>query len=361
MRDDAVENEPLLQQFSPPMTLIQKRQEKGCIVELRAVVSDVSALECWRHRRAIRPETCAVDGLRDATARANTFLRNQVKPRFAQDGASVADSELLVGCSAPVTVLANGDCARVKTGQLSSRRCAALPNRSVLTAGGEFAVVGPELCFVQMAASLSLVDAVLLAFEFCGTYVKLPDGATAYGVRPLTDAGKLRSFAKRAVGTRGRTNALRALRFVADGSASPMETLLVVGLCLPYRLGGFGLPLPKLNREMRVAGPSGVARVRYADVCWEEERLVCEYDSDEFHPDERRPYDLRRRNELREAGYTVLEVDKAHVMSAVGFRDFAKRLASLHGKRCCLPQNFDASYVALRAQLFGSKRNSLLV
>ncbi len=88
---------------------------------------------------------------------------------------------------------------------------------------------------------------------------------------------------------------------------------------------------------------------------------MCEYDSDEFHPDERRPYDLRRRNELREAGYTVLEVDKAHVMSAVGFRDFSKRLASLHGKRCCLPQNFDASYVALRAQLFGSKRNSLLV
>lgn len=163
MRDDAVENEPLLQQFSPPMTLIQKRQEKGCIVELRAVVSDVSALECWRHRRAIRPETCAVDGLRDATARANTFLRNQVKPRFAQDGASVADSELLVGCSAPVTVLANGDCARVKTGQLSSRRCAALPNRSVLTAGGEFAVVGQSyaLCRWQPRSLLSMRSCLL--------------------------------------------------------------------------------------------------------------------------------------------------------------------------------------------------------
>ena len=45
----------------------------------------------------------------------------------------------------------------------------------------------------------------------------------------------------------GKAKAKRALKYVIDGSLSPMETMVYMLLCLPVMLGGYGLPKPEMN------------------------------------------------------------------------------------------------------------------
>ena len=50
-----------------------------------------------------------------------------------------------------------------------------LPTGSVLRLSEHVAIVSPELCFLQMASTLSLEKLILMGFELCGTYALLPD------------------------------------------------------------------------------------------------------------------------------------------------------------------------------------------
>ena len=56
-------------------------------------------------------------------------------------------------------------------------------------------------------------------------------------------------------------------------------------LCLPYSLGGYGLPHPTMNAEMPL--PKNVAATGRSslrcDLYWPAVRLDVEYDSAEFH------------------------------------------------------------------------------
>lgn len=88
----------------------------------------------------------------------------------------------------------------------------------------------------------------------------------------------------KARGFRGSKKATRALRYVLDGSASPMETLLVALLCLPSELGGYGLPLPRLNLVLDAGKVDSQGfRHRACDLSWLEYGLAVEYDSATFH------------------------------------------------------------------------------
>ena len=109
-------------------------------------------------------------------------------------------------------------------------------------------VSSPEACFLQLAGVLSAAQLIRVGFEFCGWYALDEDDPRGFRNRePLTSAAALRRYLSRAEGVRGRKRALEALRFIADGSASPMETVLTMLLCLSTALGGYGLPLPRLK------------------------------------------------------------------------------------------------------------------
>ena len=88
----------------------------------------------------------------------------------------------------------------------------------------------------------------------------------------------------------GRTEALRALGFVMENAASPMETVLALLLCLPYRLGGYGIEKPQFN--YRVDVPTHIRKLadrRYCecDLCWPGSNLAAEYDSARYHVEPR--------------------------------------------------------------------------
>ena len=113
---------------------------------------------------------------------------------------------------------------------------------------GNLLICSPELCFLQMASTMPFHRLVKLGYELCALYTLQPDGAAGYG-RPLppTTVRAMERYLERCTGMHGAATARKALRHVAVASGSPMETALAIALCLPLRLGGYGLPLPRMN------------------------------------------------------------------------------------------------------------------
>ena len=94
-----------------------------------------------------------------------------------------------------------------------------------------------------MAAVWGIEKLIQLGFELCGTY-----DTTNGDVRecaPLTTVDRLDAFLASLGPMHGKKNASYALRYVANNSASPRETALAMLLCLPYRMGGYGIPMPQ--------------------------------------------------------------------------------------------------------------------
>ncbi len=212
-----------------------------------------------------------------------------------------------------------------------------------------------------MATELSLVDLVLLGFEFCGGYrldkVREPERGFSDGP-PLTSVTKLDTFIRKTPGLKGHKNAQRALGFIADGSASPMETILTMLLALPYRLGGYGFPMPRLNYPIEVVVTSRGFQTKRrfkGDLYWPDARVDVEYDSDAYHAaHERIDPDAKRRNALIAGGVKVITVTKAQTMSFSAMCKLVAELSKLLKKRLQYPvPEFYQQNLNLRKQLLG--------
>lgn len=128
--------------------------------------------------------------------------------------------------------------------------------------------------FLQMAESFPLETLVVAGMELCGRYAVSREGAISSRC-PLTSASRLRRFVGQAEGMRGVKKARRALRFVMDDSASPMETSLALLLSMPRSLGGYGLPRPVMNLRIDavafdkcMVGHCAESRFFRGDLCW---------------------------------------------------------------------------------------------
>jgi len=237
-----------------------------------------------------------------------------------------------------------------------------LPYGSFIQVEPGLSVSSPELCFVQMASELPLVELMMLGYEFCGNYrldkVSSPEEGFRKD-RPLTSAATLDAFVAKATGLKGCKNARKALRFITDASASPMETALTLLLCLPYRLGGYGFPMPRLNWRIEVniptrniPGTSGRTKF-YGDLYWPAEQVDVEYDSDAHHSkSEQTEYDTRRRNALQSAGVVVFSVTRKQIMDTRKTRELAEELSrSLEKRLRCPAPEFTLRHFKLRQQL----------
>ena len=166
-------------------------------------------------------------------------------------------------------------------------------------------------------------------------------GAEGMGFRgdsPLASVASLGSYAARAAGKKGRKNALKALRFIENGSASPMETVLAILLVLPYRLGGYGFPKPLLNYRIEIPASigktAGKSKYYYCDLYWPDRKVDVEYDSDTYHTgSERIAQDATRRNALSSTGITVVTVSRSQVIRGSKMREFTEVLSKLLKRR----------------------------
>jgi len=228
--------------------------------------------------------------------------------------------------------------------------------------GDGLMVSSPEYCFHQMAAQLTLAKLIELGYELCGVY-SLPlendpdvPARGFYNRPPLTSVKKLRCFHESLPSASGCKKAKRALRYILDGSASPMETILAIFLTLPYMLGGFGFDLPDLNK--RITLTKAVRREFNVDflVCdmyWPNERIAVEYDSDQQHTgSDRIASDSKRRNVLFSSGIKVISVTKQQLYSSVELERVARTIAKQMNKRLFSKKSkFYAMHRELKKQL----------
>lgn len=195
-----------------------------------------------------------------------------------------------------------------------------LPENSFIRVGEDLCVCRPEFCFVLMASSMSPVQLIELGDELCGTYrLSLQGPARCNDCPPLTNVHELKQFLDTCGNFPGIKKARYALRYITPNSASPMETILIMLLCLPFNLGGYALPLPQQN--YRIDFPRRVRDLcsknyYVCDLYWPEAKLAIEYDSDQEHTgSENITIDASKRNELSPLGITVLTVTRLHLMN----------------------------------------------
>lgn len=223
-----------------------------------------------------------------------------------------------------------------------------VPENSFINVGRELFVSSPELCFLLMASKLSLIELIELGFEFCGSYSlpaapishlvddKIADKAL-YNLPELTNVKKLMTFIERTQGVIGHYQASRALRHIANDSGSPMETILTMLLTLPYKLGGYSLPMPSLNHPVspikQLKGSTNRSHFR-CDLFWPDRKLAVEYDSEMFHDNARKiAEDAVRRNILTALNITPITVTKQQLYSTPGLERVAMQLASKLGRQ----------------------------
>lgn len=239
-----------------------------------------------------------------------------------------------------------------------------VPYGAFLDVGHGVCICTPQFSFMQMAAKTDLVDAVCIGMELCGTYSRwcldpeIADGGDdvafgkgrgcAFDLPPVLRANRLPAFAERLSALRGSQGARTALRWVLDNSASPMETAVYLLLCLPKRLGGYGLPKPVLNPKLMVSNPDGL-KERYPDMFWVGANIDVEYNSDAEHSGEWARYrDSKREVELTVANVKVLPLTRAQLMDSAEFDAFAQGLRRMLGVHA---RGYDAAWAFRRDEL----------
>lgn len=210
-----------------------------------------------------------------------------------------------------------------------------LPEESARMTSDGYAVSSPEMCFVQCADEDGFHEAVLYGLEICGTYsCKIGRHGKRYGRRPLTDVGKLSRYVARCQGIKGVKVAKRALMHIIGWSASPMETTVIMLLCLPRAHGGYGLPFPSMNRRLDPTQANRLLTKRdcfYCDLSWPEFHLDVEYDGKDSHDWTKRARDARRNNIIQSQGTTVFVLTWETVFRVEEFeRDMQLILNKMH-------------------------------
>jgi len=264
-------------------------------------------------------------------------------PNLAQIRSAVP-SELLY----PINLLINSQTTIRNTKTIQSRLFTGQTQKGCfISIGDGLAVSSPAFCFFQMANDLPLVELIQLGYELCGTY-SLRDteeyspgeeatDKTLYGRPQLTDIKEIKALTARLKGVNGQKKADRALRYITDGSASPMETIITMLLTLSYQLGGYGLPMPELNKAIYIghAGKRKTGKPDFkCDLFWSEANLAIEYDSDFYHTGaDRIASDANRRFSLIEHGITPISITSRQVRNRGEFEKRARLVARKLGKR----------------------------
>lgn len=237
---------------------------------------------------------------------------------------------------------------------------AAAPLGSFVKANNTAYVSSPHLLFIQMAHELSLVELVLLGYELCGTYtLDKSDPRGFRNRRPIASVSSLQCFLDRTGSLHGIKKARRALRYVADMSESPMESIQAMLLFLPRSIGGMGIDLAELNGRIRVDAsvrPFAKGKTYRCDLLWRSQRIAMEYESNSFHTDSRSvARDSKRRTDLIAAGYTVVTMTTDQLFDAREFESIANLLIRRMGKRVRKqPYNALTRRHQLRKELFAT-------
>ena len=209
-----------------------------------------------------------------------------------------------------------------------------------------------------MSTCLPFIDLIELCLEFCSGYALNPENTDrGFDDRPpLTTASRLASYVAHYEGRRGANLTKRALRYVIDDSASPMETHVLMLLCLPSKLGVHELPMPRHNVSIPITdrARSHTGRTHLlCDLYWEEFHLDVECDSTMYHTSkEQLGIDSDRRIILDAMKYKYVGITSSQLEDPEKLLNVVQAIRRAMGLRLRnTPDHIAAKREALRAYL----------
>lgn len=227
-----------------------------------------------------------------------------------------------------------------------------LPRGAVVIRGGR-KVASPELQFLELAGKLSIHRLILFGLQLCSH----PPGCPS---KAITTKQKLKAFLEKTQGHRGHRKALRAVKYVGNGSASIMESLAYMILTLPHALGGYGLDGAVFNQEIHLINEAGMClgkSRRFMDLYYARAKLAVEYDSFEHHGSpSKQGKDAVRASIIERQGIDVMHLNTIQLYNKDACRNFAYNLAGRLRKRIQIrTERFDQMHVLLRELLPAEK------
>ena len=145
-----------------------------------------------------------------------------------------------------------------------------------------------------------------------------------------------------------------------------METVVTLLLCLPYRDGGYHLPLPVLNQQPRATGGGqSVANStsHHCDLLWPDAGVTLEYEGEAWHAGTRQATkDAVRNNVMASKRHLVFSVTKEQLYDVAQFDFVARQIAHALRKRLYVddfPYNWFLRRSDLRSTLLPSPGNPL--
>ena len=235
-----------------------------------------------------------------------------------------------------------------KKGQVVHLCEVALPVGAVISRNGKM-VASPELMFLELSSKLNIHRLILLGLQLCSHPPGNPSGA-------ITTKRKLKTFIMKTSGHRGHLKALRAVKYIEDGSASIMESMTYMILTLPHALGGYALDGAVFNHEIKLKDEAskrlGQKRC-FTDLYYKPAKLAVEYESFAFHNSPlEQGKDAMRSATLERQGVEVMHLSTIQLYDKDACMDFAFNLASRLGKRIQIrARKFNEMHVLLRALL----------
>ncbi len=199
------------------------------------------------------------------------------------------------------------------------------------------------------------VRATQVLCDFMGTYRYVPvceenetvEWDVVFKTKPIVSRTKLVDYLRQMPASKGIMRTRKVADAAFEGLASPMETMLALVLSLPTNMGGFGLPRPQVNYEIKVGEEDksiSSQNVMYADLCWPDQRLVVEYYGWDEHfgaGKHKVASDANRSNTLSALGWTVLHVTYEQIRTTEGISLLARQIARCVGEALEVPTELE--------------------
>lgn len=273
--------------------------KRGRSLSAQVFISHTSALQFWR-KHDLGPSG-GIKRVRRTTLRNASASTGAIRPLLQSAGSSSGRiygarpdenlATILGGLGIdelPLHLMVNDRSLRRKTTSIITHYYQrALPEGSFCQIDTDVFVSSPELTLAQLSLELPLIDVLEIALEFCGGYALNPNTERGFDDRPpLTNAARLAAFGKRIKGRHGAKTLAPILPYLVDDSASPMESIVLMLLSLPSKLGGYQLPLPLHNESVPITEHAHSHTKRKNLICdlyWEDCKLDVECDSTLYH------------------------------------------------------------------------------
>ncbi len=190
----------------------------------------------------------------------------------------------------------------------------------------ERGVVTPYFMFLQLAKDYDLFELILLACLLCSC----EDGPRT---AVLLEKQKLVAFVQAAVGHRGRSKALHALRYVNERAVSVMEVFVHMFFALPNNLGGLGLKGGVFNYKVELDAEGKKALQQdycYIDYCFPDLKIGYEYLGSGHSST--MDFDSARTVALGRMGYKIQNITKTQLYNPYRRLQLFKQVLTMHGK-----------------------------